>query len=100
VALRDGDNRARRVFNVTKQMPYTNVWDFDMVCCYEGKPPCEKPLDLMAHILNTSSLPGAVVFDAFTGSGSTALACRETGRAFIGCEMGEAEFALAVERLG
>ena len=100
VALRDGDNRARRVFNVTKQVPFTNVWDFDVVNWYEGKHPCEKPLDLMTHIVNTSSLTGDVVFDAFTGSGSTALACRAGGRTFIGCEMGEAEFALAVERLG
>ena len=100
LTLRDGANRARRVFNVNKNVPYTNVWDFDTVNWYEGKHPCEKPLDLMAHIIKTSSLPGDVVFDAFTGSGSTALACRSTGRTFIGCEMGEGEFEMAVGRFG
>lgn len=80
-------------------MPYTNVWDFDTVRWYEGKHPCEKPLDLMEHIIKTSLLPGDVVFDGFVGSGSTALVCRSTGRTFIGCEMGEAEFELAVGRL-
>ena len=98
--LRDLSKNARRTFNVTKHVHYTNVWDFETVRWYEGKHPCEKPLDLMEHIINTSSHPGDVVFDAFVGSGSTALACRSTGRTFIGSEMGEAEFALAVERLG
>ncbi|WP_422614785.1 DNA methyltransferase [Methylobacter svalbardensis] len=37
--------------------------------------------------------------DTFVGSGSTAIACRELGRGFVGCEMGEVEFEGAVERL-
>jgi len=99
VSLRDAGKNHRRTFNVSKEVPFTNVWDFATVAWYQGKHPCEKPLDLMAHIINTSSLPGDVVFDGFVGSGSTALACQQTGRRFIGCEMGEAEFALAVGRL-
>ncbi|QPK62640.1 hypothetical protein IVG45_17580 [Methylomonas sp. LL1] len=37
--------------------------------------------------------------DTFTGSGSTALACRNLLRCFIGSEMGESEFNGAVTRL-
>jgi adenine-specific DNA-methyltransferase len=89
----------RRHFAVTKHVPYTNVWDFKPVQWYPGKRPCEKPLDLMRHIIETSSRPGDVVLDTFTGSGSTAIACRELGRAFHGCEMGEIELEGAVKRL-
>ncbi|WP_296592609.1 site-specific DNA-methyltransferase [Methylophaga sp.] len=98
-SLLDGHNASRRIFNVSKEVPYTNVWDFKPVQFYPGKHPCEKPLDLMKHIIKASSLPGQVVFDAFTGSGSTMLACRETGRQFIGAEMGEGEFDQAVNRV-
>lgn len=99
VALRDGFNRSRRTFNVTKDVPFTNVWDFKPVQPYAGKHPCEKPLDLMSHIIKTSSLPGDVVFDAFTGSGSTAISCIKTERSFVGSEMGDDEFGMAVRRI-
>jgi adenine-specific DNA-methyltransferase len=89
----------RRHFAVTKHVPYTNVWDFKPVQWYPGKHPCEKPLDLMRHIIEASSKPGDVVLDTFVGSGSTAIACRELGRRFVGCEMGTEEFEGAVERL-
>jgi adenine-specific DNA-methyltransferase len=89
----------RRHFSVTKHVPYTNVWDFKPVQWYPGKHPCEKPMDLMRHIIEASSSPGDVVLDTFTGSGSTAIACLEVDRTFIGCEMGEMEFDGAVKRL-
>jgi DNA modification methylase len=63
------------------------------------KHPCEKPIALLEHIIKTSSMAGDVVLDSFTGSGSTAIACLNTGRQFIGCEMGDAEFGMAVGRL-
>ncbi|MGZ5025720.1 MAG: DNA-methyltransferase [Methylobacter sp.] len=90
----------RRHFAVTKHVPYTNVWDFKPVQWYPGKHPCEKPLDLMRHIIEASSKPGDMVLDTFVGSGSTAMACRDLNRRFIGCEMGTDEFDGAVDRLG
>ena len=89
----------RRYFAVTKAVPFTNVWDFKPVQWYEGKHPCEKPLDLMRHIVSASSRAGDLVLDTFVGSGSTALACRDLGRRFVGCEMGLGEFEGAVGRL-
>lgn len=99
VDLRDGYNRSRRTFNLTKEVPFTNVWDFETIQPYKGKHPCEKPIDLMEHIIKSSSLSGDVVFDAFTGSGSTAIACMNTDRQFIGSEMGEEEFQMAINRI-
>lgn len=88
-----------RYFVVSKEVPYTDVWDFSVVPHYPGKHPCEKPAELMEHILLTSSKAGDVVLDSFTGSGSTALAADRLGRRFIGCEIGDVEFAQACERL-
>lgn len=44
--------------------------------------------------------PGELVVDPFCGSGTTALACRETGRRFLGCDLDPASVSLTVERLG
>lgn len=85
---------SRRSFAVTKAVPYTDVWDFKPVAC-----PCEKPLGLMRHIIAASSCPGDVVLDTFAGSGSTAIAARDLGRRFIGCEMGKQEFHMAMNRI-
>ncbi|WP_340121428.1 DNA methyltransferase [Methylobacter svalbardensis] len=53
----------RRHFAVTKHVHFTNVWDFKSVQWYPGKHPCEKPLDLMRHIIEASSRPGDMVLD-------------------------------------
>ena len=76
----------RRPFSVTADVPYTDVWDFPTVKPYPGKHPCEKPLAMMQHIIQASSRPGAVVLDAFAGSGATGEAALRLGRQFIGIE--------------
>ena len=96
--LRDENNRARRTFNTVKGVN-TDVWVFKVVQPYQGKHPCEKPLDLMTHIIETSTLKGDVVLDTFVGSGSTAIAALKAGRKFIGCEFGESEYKQAKERI-
>jgi len=80
----------RRPFNVTAEVPYTDVWTHPTVPPGrkgERRHPCAKPLDIMRHIVTTSSRPGDVVLDCFLGSGSTAVAARDLGREFIGCDM-------------
>jgi adenine-specific DNA-methyltransferase len=77
----------RRPFNVSSDVPYTDVWSFPTVQAYSGKHPCEKPSQLLEHIINASSLPGSTVLDCFTGSGSTLVAAKKLGRNFIGIEI-------------
>ena len=91
--------RGRRVFNMDKQKPFTDVWDFKVVQPYKGKHPCEKPADLMEHIISTSSHEGDVVLDTFVGSGSTAKAAHKLNRNFIGCEFGSDEYSKVVSDL-
>jgi adenine-specific DNA-methyltransferase len=76
----------RRPFNLTAYDQYTDVWTFRTVQAYDGKHPCEKPLDLLKHIIQTSTRPDAIVLDCFAGSGATLDAARQLGRHFIGCE--------------
>lgn len=87
--LRKDYEELRRPFAVTPEVPYTDVWDFPTVQAYPGKHPCEKPQALLRHIITASSKPGAVVLDAFAGSGSTGVACKALGRQFIGIELSE-----------
>ena len=77
----------RRPFNVTADVPYTDVWTFRTVQAYDGKHVCEKPIAMMEHIILASTKPEAIVFDPFMGSGSTGVACVLNGRKFVGCEM-------------
>ena len=97
--LHEAYDDVHRPFNVTADVPYTDVWTYSTVSTRKGKHPCEKPLAMMEHIIAASSRPGAVVFDPFMGSGATGLAAIKLGRRFIGMEMDPAYFKGASEKL-
>ena len=60
--------------------------------------PCQMPLEVMRRIVGI--LPkDYVIVDPFMGSGTTALACKELGRDFIGIEMDESYAEIARGRL-
>ena len=63
-----------------------DLWRFDTVQPYPGKHPCEKPLDLMEHIVSVATKPGALVLDCFAGYGTTLRAAKRLGRKAIGIE--------------
>jgi site-specific DNA-methyltransferase (adenine-specific) len=77
----------RRTFTVTAAVPYTDVWTYSPVAFYAGKHPCEKPAEMMGHIISASSRPGDVVADFFMGSGSTIKAAIKLGRIGLGVEL-------------
>ena len=87
--LRKEYEELRRPFFISAKVPYTDVWDFETVGNYPGKHVCEKPAAMLRHMISASSKPGAVVLDAFGGSGSTAQAARELGRSAISIELDE-----------
>ena len=66
---------------------------------YKSLHSTQKPLEACEWLIKTYSNEGETVFDGFSGSGSTAVACRNTGRNFIGCELDLAYFNLARKRL-
>lgn len=64
-----------------------------------GDHPAVFPLALATdHVLSWSN-PGDVVLDPFTGSGTTGVACQNTGRKFIGIERSPEYFQIACKRL-
>ncbi len=85
--LRTEYEELRRPFNVSTDVPYTDVWDYPTVNTYPGKHPCEKPIDMMRHIIAASSRVGAVVLDPFCGSGAILAAAYQLGRHYIGGDM-------------
>lgn len=89
----------RRPFAVTADVSYTDVWTYASVPYYPGKHPCEKPAELMAHIIRSSSRPGDVVADFFLGSGATLKAAIQLGRVGIGVELEEDRFNQTVEEI-
>lgn len=60
--------------------------------------PTQKPIAVMQWCLNL--LPAAeTILDPFMGSGTTGVACMNLGRRFIGIEIEERYFDIAVERI-
>ena len=59
--------------------------------------PNEKPVGLLRRLMQ--KLPTGMVADPFMGSGSTAEACLLEGRGFIGCEVDERYFGVAMRRV-
>lgn len=59
----------------------------------------EKPLDFITKLVENSSAPDDVVFDPFMGSGTTGVACANTGRRFIGIEKDDHWFEVARDRI-
>lgn len=63
------------------------------------KHPTQKPVDLLEYLVRTYTNEGDTVLDCFMGSGSTGVACANTGRKFIGIEMDKHYFSVAKERI-
>ncbi len=61
--------------------------------------PTQKPLDLMERIVKTSSKEDGVILDPFMGSGTTAIACINTTRNYIGFELDKHYCDMANERI-
>lgn len=61
--------------------------------------PTQKPLSLMEYLVKTFSNEGDTVLDNCMGSGTTAIACLNTNRNYIGFELDEEYYKLANERI-
>ena len=62
--------------------------------------PTVKPLKLMEYLCILTKTPiGGIVLDPFMGSGTTGMACKKTGRKFIGIELSEEYMKIAVARI-
>lgn len=85
-----GSYQTKKKFYVTQ----TNKQDKD-----KYKHPTVKPVEIMQNIITNSSQEGETVLDCFMGSGTTGVACVNTGRRFIGIEKEEKYFEIAKQRI-
>ncbi len=61
--------------------------------------PTQKAVQILSPLIEAFSPPGGIVLDPFCGSGSTALAAKRLGRAYLGIEIDPAFVDAAKERL-
>lgn len=61
--------------------------------------PTEKPVNLLRVLVENSSAESQIVLDPFMGVGGTGVACRQTGRNFIGVEIDKGYFQIARRRI-
>ena len=59
----------------------------------------EKPIELMKILVENSSQEGEIILDPFVGVGATAIACKELNRQYIGIELDEHYYNIAVNRV-
>ena len=75
----------------------TTIWEYDRPKASKDHPTM-KPIALMAYPVQNSSMMGCVVLDPFLGSGSTLMACEQTGRICYGVELEEKFVDVIVNR--
>ena len=61
--------------------------------------PTQKPFPLMEYLIKTYTNEGETILDNVMGSGTTAIACINTNRNFIGFELDETYYNIANERI-
>ena len=61
--------------------------------------PTIKPIEFIKTLIKNSTGGGAVVFDPFVGSGTTCLAAKQLGLNYLGFEINERYYKIAVDRL-
>lgn len=85
--------------NGDKQM--TDVWPLPAIRRWEkscGKHPTQKPLSLLARLIQASTQPNAWILDPFNGSGTTGIAASLLHRRYLGLETEEAFLAMSKAR--
>ena len=61
--------------------------------------PTIKPLELVKRNILHTTQPNDIVLDCFCGSGTTCVACKETGRRYIGMEINKEYYEIAQKRI-
>ena len=85
--------------NGDKQM--TDVWQLPAISRWEkscGKHPTQKPIGILARLLQASTEPGAWILDPFSGSATTGIAANLLGRRYLGLEIEDEFLAMSKAR--
>ena len=99
-------NKPERGFTLSEaELAWTNIeMPMRVYDCHRSDPdrihPTQKPLSLMKWCLEIAKTSeNDTILDPFMGSGTTGVACVQTGRNFIGIEIDEGYFKIAKKRI-
>lgn len=76
-----------------------SIMSFKSLGVDRGDHPTQKPVALMEYLIRTYTNEGETVLDNCMGSGTTGVACANTGRLFIGIERDPGYFEIAKARI-
>ena len=76
-----------------------SIWSFSTESAKRVKHPAPFPVELPKRCIEMFTFLGDVVFDPFLGSGTTAVAAKQTGRIYIGCDISDEYCNIAEQRL-
>ncbi len=76
-----------------------NVLEYQNVIGKQALHPTQKPVDLCEYLIKTYTYEGELILDSCIGSGTTAIACINTKRNYIGFELDEKYYELACNRI-
>lgn len=102
------DYLTERYSRITKETPSVfNLWEgykskanvLEYAKDNDGYHPTQKPVKLLEDLIQTFSNAGDTILDFAMGSGSTGVACMNTGRRFIGMELDLGYFEIAKKRI-
>ena len=93
-----GSERSFRQEDTGKRYPL-RIQYFNNNFTREQLHPTQKPVALFEYLIKTYTTPGELVLDNCMGSGTTAIACMNTKRNFIGFEMDKGYYDIACDRI-
>lgn len=85
-------------YNSTERYPHS-ILKYKKDTQRESLHPTQKPVSLLEYLIKTYTNENELVLDFTMGSGSTGVACLNTGRRFIGYEKDDKYFDIACERM-
>lgn len=99
----DGMPRFKDYLDDKQGLPVRTIWDdlneVNSQAIERTDYPTQKPESLLERIIQSATLPGDIVFDAFMGSGTTQVVAMKLGRKFIGADINLGAIQTTAKRL-
>ena len=96
---RSSSNYNKQVSVVTENKGFRYPLTVQQFKSEKGLHPTQKPVALFEYLIKTYTNEGETVLDNCMGSGTTAIACLNTNRNYIGFELDEGYYEVAVNRI-
>jgi DNA modification methylase len=80
-------------FNLYRKVKFVNIGNKETIH------PTEKTVNIIKDLIKVSSKENDIILDPYIGSGTTAVACKQLNRNFIGFEISQEYYDIANKRL-